>query len=145
MTKNPRQLTLPACLENLKPLQDFVTACARDHALPEDRIPKLQLASEEALMNIFSYAYPEDTPGNVTVRCCCQGTNELLISFEDKGAAFDVLSVEDPDTDLSIEDRNVGGLGIFFIKQMTDAVWYARKENKNILTFCMILSCPPGP
>ena len=140
MTKSPRQLTLPACLENLEPFQEFITDCARDHALPADRIPKLQLASEEALMNVFSYAYPDDAPGNVTVRCCCENTNELLISFEDSGAAFDVLSVENPDTDLSLEDRNIGGLGIFFIKQMTDAAWYARKENKNILTFRMILS-----
>ena len=140
MTKKPRRITLPACLENLEPLQEFVTACARDHALPEDRIPKLQLASEEALMNIFSYAYPDDAPGDVTVRCLCRNEDELLISFEDMGDAFDVLSVEDPDTELSLEDRNIGGLGIFFIKQMTDAVWYTRKENKNILTFCMILS-----
>jgi anti-sigma regulatory factor (Ser/Thr protein kinase) len=140
MTKNSRQLTLPACLENLEPLQEFVTTCARDHALPEDRIPKLQLASEEALMNIFSYAYPDDAPGDVTVRCFHQKAGEMLISFEDNGKAFDVLSVDDPDTGLSLEDRDVGGLGIFFIRQMTDAVWYDRKDNKNILTFRMRLS-----
>ena len=140
MTKNSRQLTLPACLENLEPLQEFITTCARNHALPEDRIPKLQLASEEALMNIFSYAYPDEGPGDVTVRCFLQKAGELLISFEDNGKAFDVLSVDDPDTDLSLEDRDVGGLGIFFIRQMTDAVWYSRKDNKNILTFRMRLS-----
>lgn len=74
---------------------------------------KLQLASEEALMNIFSYAYPHDTPGDVTVSCTRKGTHDLLIIFEDKGQPFDVLSVEDPDTDLSLDERNVGGLGIF--------------------------------
>jgi anti-sigma regulatory factor (Ser/Thr protein kinase) len=127
-------------LENLEPFQDFIAACARNRCLPEDRILKLQLASEEALMNIFSYAYPDDDPGEVTVRCFRQNAGDLLISFEDTGKAFDVLSVEDPDVGLSLEERTVGGLGIYFIRKMTDDVWYARKENKNILTFRMRLS-----
>ncbi|MCF8076585.1 MAG: ATP-binding protein [Desulfotignum sp.] len=140
MIKDPRQLTLPACVENLEPLQDFITTCARDHSLPEDRILKLQLASEEALMNIFSYAYPDEGPGDVTVCCTLSDDHDLLIAFEDKGHAFDVLSVEDPETGLSLEERTVGGLGIYFIKKMIDAVWYARKDNKNILTFRMALT-----
>jgi serine/threonine-protein kinase RsbW len=140
MAQTEKKLTQKALLENLDSFQEFITDCARLYRLPEDRILKLQLASEEALMNIFSYAYPDDAPGDVTVRCFHQKAGELLISFEDSGEAFDVLSVDNPDTTLSLEDRNVGGLGIFFMKQMTDAVWYARKENKNILTFRMSLS-----
>jgi anti-sigma regulatory factor (Ser/Thr protein kinase) len=140
MKQTEKTLTQKALLENLPSFQEFITDCARQCLLLEDRILKLQLASEEALMNIFSYAYPDDAPGDVTVRCFHQKAGELLISFEDNGEAFDVLSVDDPDTDLSLEDRDVGGLGIFFIKQMTDAVWYARKDNKNILTFRMALS-----
>lgn len=139
MDDTRKKLTLPACIENLEPLQEFITACARRHSLPEDRILKLQLGSEEALMNIFSYAYPENAPGNVTVCCALSDDHNLLISFEDKGPAFDVLSVEDPDTGLSLEERTVGGLGIFFIKKMIDEVWYTRKENKNTLTFRMAL------
>lgn len=138
MEKN-RQLTLPAGLENLEPLQAFITACARDHSLPENRIQKLQLASEEALMNIFSYAYPDKTPGDVTVCCALSHDHDLLISFEDRGQPFDVLTVEDPDIGMSLEERTVGGLGIFFIKKMTDEVWYARADGKNILTFRMAL------
>ncbi|MFN2437304.1 MAG: ATP-binding protein, partial [Desulfotignum sp.] len=102
--------------------QDFISTWAQGHSLSQERIMKLQLASEEALMNIFSYAYPHDAPGDVTVFCTRQGANDLLIIFEDKGRPFDVLSVKDPDTDLSLDDRNVGGLGIFFIKKMTDDV-----------------------
>lgn len=140
MAQTEKILTRKALLKNLDSFQEFITDCARQYLLPEDRIFKLQLASEEALMNIFSYAYPDDAPGDVTVRCFHQKTGELLISFEDSGEAFDVLCVDDPDTTLSLEDRDVGGLGIFFMKQMTDAVWYARKENKNILTFRISLS-----
>ncbi|EMS81025.1 MULTISPECIES: ATP-binding protein [Desulfotignum] len=140
MAQTEKILTRKALLKNLDSFQEFITDCARQYLLPEDRILKLQLASEEALMNIFSYAYPDDAPGDVTVRCFHQKAGELLISFEDSGEAFDVLCVDDPDTTLSLEDRDVGGLGIFFMKQMTDAVWYARKENKNILTFRLSLS-----
>ena len=64
MHDTQRKMTVPARLENLETLQDFITACARDQSLPEERILKLQLASEEALMNIFSYAYPDDNPGD---------------------------------------------------------------------------------
>lgn len=135
MKKNPRQLTLPACIGNLEAIQAFITACAQAHSLPEDRIFKLQLASEEALMNIFSYAYPDDAPGEVTVLCTMENARDFLVSFEDRGQAFDLLSVADPDTGQSLDERSVGGLGIHFIKKMTDAVWYARKDGKNILTF----------
>ncbi len=135
MKKKTRQLTLPACVENLESLQEFITECAQAHSVPDDRIFKLQLASEEALMNIFSYAYPDDAPGEVTVLFTMKNARDILISFEDKGRPFDVLSVADPDTDLTIDERTVGGLGIYFIKKMTDAVWYARKDGKNILTF----------
>jgi serine/threonine-protein kinase RsbW len=144
MNKQTNKLTLPARIENLKNFQDFISAWAQHHSLSQDRIMKLQLASEEALMNIFKYAYPHDAPGDVTVSCSRQGTHDLLIFFEDKGQPFDVLSVEDPDTDLSLDDRNIGGLGIFFIKKMTDDVWYDRKDGKNILTF-RISQVPPSP
>jgi serine/threonine-protein kinase RsbW len=135
MTKKTRHLTLPAGVENLEPIQAFITECAQAHSLPEDRIFKLQLASEEALMNIFSYAYPDDAPGEVTVLCTMESAHDFLISFEDRGQAFDVLSVADPDTGQSLDERTVGGLGIYFIKKVTDAVWYERKDGKNILTF----------
>lgn len=135
-----KNLTLQASVDNLEKFQDFISTCAQDNSVPESRIMKVQLASEEALMNIFHYAYPDDTPGDVAVFCRMDGGHDFLITFEDKGRAFDVLSVADPDIDKSLDERSVGGLGIFFIKQMTDDVWYARKDGRNLLTFRIVIS-----
>lgn len=130
-------LTLPAKLENLQSIQEFISSAAADCGFTEDRIQKLQLASEEALVNIFSYAYPEGTDGDVTVTCDCGPETDFQVIFEDRGTPFDMLSVAAPDTGLSLEDRGIGGLGIFFIRQMTDSVNYRRENGKNVLTFTM--------
>ncbi|MCG8687490.1 MAG: ATP-binding protein [Desulfobacterales bacterium] len=134
MTSDMTQLTLPAVLENLASFQDFISKAAETAKISQARIGKLALASEEALVNIFSYAYPEGGTGNVTVTCIDNGDETFSIRFEDQGQPFNMLSVDDPDTALSIDDRDIGGLGIFFIKQMTDSVEYERKDEMNILT-----------
>lgn len=140
MGKKPTNLTLPARLENLERFQKFISTCAKSHSLSEDQIFKLQLASEEALVNIFAYAYSKDAPGNVSVSCTRNANKDFQIVFEDSGKPFDMLSVSDPDIGQSLTDRPVGGLGIFFIKKMTDSVHYKRKDGKNILTFCITAS-----
>ncbi len=135
-----KNLTLQASVDNLEKFQDFISTCARKNSVPQSRIMKVQLASEEALMNIFNYAYPHDPAGEVSVSCWMDGGHDFLITFEDKGRAFDVLTVADPDIDKSLDERSVGGLGVFFIKQMTDDVWYTRKDGRNLLTFRIAIS-----
>ena len=61
--------------------------------------------------------------------------NGLTIRFEDSGTPFNMLDADDPDLTLSLEQRGIGGLGIFFIRQMIDDLAYERKDGKNILTF----------
>lgn len=140
MGKKTKKLTLPARLENLECFQNFISTCAKHHSLPQDQILKLQLASEEALVNIFAYAYSRQAPGDVCVICTRNAHKDFQIIFEDSGKPFDMLSVSDPDISQSLTDRSVGGLGIFFIKKMTDSVHYERKDGKNILTFCITAS-----
>jgi anti-sigma regulatory factor (Ser/Thr protein kinase) len=131
-------MELPARLENLEKLQNFIAECASTCLSPR-RIDQVLLAAEEALVNIFNYAYPEDQtknpPGTVKVSCEKTPDNHFQIQFEDRGKPFDMLAKDDPDTSLSLEDRPIGGLGIFFIRKMTDQVHYCRADGKNILTF----------
>lgn len=127
------RMIMPAKLENLEKLQNFIYEFAANHLSPE-RTQQVQLATEEALVNIFNYAYPEDIDGKLTVICSVDDNNNLCIKFEDNGRAFDMLSIEDPDTGLSIDERPIGGLGILLIRKMVDNVDYYRKDNKNILT-----------
>ena len=128
------EMTADARLENLNSLQDFIASQARD-VLPENRVQQVLLATEEALVNIISYAYPETAPGKVMVACEPAPDKGVVIRFEDQGAAFNMLDSKDPDLTASLDDRPIGGLGIFFVRQMIDELAYDRKDGKNILTF----------
>ncbi len=97
----------------------------------EDLQFKIRLCAEEIVDNIISYAYDDD------------GFIELLIHFEDGvftmtfkdiGIEFNPLAKPDPNVDLPVEERPVGGLGIFLCKQMMDEVSYEYKDNMNILS-----------
>ncbi len=134
-----RSKTLEAQLGNLVFFQDFISRCAQEYGMAVERIQKVQVASEEALVNIFSHAYPEGETGAVTVTCSLENRTDFRIVFEDTGRPFDLLAREDPDTDLSLNQREIGGLGIYFIKQMMDSVSYCRKAGRNILSLSIHL------
>jgi len=103
-----------------------VSSCNQKEALT------LQLACEEIVMNVTSYAYPEGSDGFLDVEI--QKTDRITIRFEDGGVPFNPLEQEMPDTQLSWNQRRIGGLGIFLLQRKMDNMHYAYKNNKNILT-----------
>ena len=98
----------------------------------EEEIQVLRLACEEIIMNVTSYAYPEDADGFLDVDI--QKTDRMTIRFEDGGVPFNPLEQEKPDTGLSWDKRRIGGLGIFLLLRKMDDVRYAYVDNKNVLT-----------
>lgn len=94
---------------------------------------QLRLVSEEALINIINYAYDKEV-GELKISCETINDDTIFIEISDTGVAFDPLQKEDPDITLPIEEREVGGLGIFIIKTIMDTVDYKREDGKNILT-----------
>lgn len=127
-------LTLPAEMENLRRFAQFVTRCARDQGYSESRTNEIELAVEEALVNICRYAYPGET-GDIALTCRLSGRNRIIIEIEDSGIPFDLLSVPEPDLRLEIARRRAGGLGIFLIRKMANDIRYRRDACRNILTF----------
>ena len=123
-----------ADINNLPSFMEFVNNYAMDASINAGNIQKIELALEEALVNIIHYAYKDTTPDSIEIQCEILQQDSMSIRIIDKGAAFDILQKEDPDTSLSIEDREIGGLGIFLVKQMMDETHYKRENNKNILT-----------
>ena len=103
-----------------------VSSCNQKEALT------LQLACEEIVMNVTSYAYPEGADGFLDVEI--QKTDRITIRFEDGGVPFNPLEQEMPDTQLSWNQRRIGGLGIFLLQRKMDNMHYAYENNKNILT-----------
>ncbi len=123
----------PARLDSLLNSLEFVSACARAKGFSARRISEVRLAAEEALVNIFRYAYPEGS-GEVEIICRFDSRERLVIELIDCGIPFDVLSVPEPKLTGGIEDRAAGGLGVHLMKTLMDGVHYSRKEGKNILT-----------
>ena len=95
---------------------------------------KIRLALDEILTNVVSYAY-EDEQGEVEVNYEIQDDPRMIVvNVIDEGKAFNPLEIEDPDLTLDIKDRQIGGLGLFIVKNTMDDVSYVRNNNKNILT-----------
>ena len=126
-------LTLPAEEAYLERLLTFVSEAASDAGFTPKRIREIEVASEEALVNICHYAYPE-TSGIVTITCRIDPQNRLTVDIADSGIPFNCLDVPDPDLGSDLDSRKMGGLGVYLIKKMTDARYYRREGDQNILT-----------
>ena len=126
------RLSMPAKLENLGRLIASVSDCAKAQGFQLEKISKIELAAEEALVNIFHYAYPE-RPGDVELVCQVDG-GCFIIEIIDSGIPFDVTAMPDPDVTAGIQERDPGGLGVFFIKKVMDEVRYRRETGRNILS-----------
>ena len=130
---------LPASIENLPGFLRPVLAFASLHHLADDLKNDLELALEETLVNIFSYACPEKT-GYVDLSCR-MADGRLIILIEDEGLPFSMVSAKDPDITSDLLERKVGGLGVFLIKSLMDDVHYRRAGNRNLLE--LILAIDP--
>lgn len=119
-------------IAEISQLAPFLDEVAEAYGIAPDVSFKLNLALDEALANSISYAYPEGTEGSITLEAGMDG-GELLFNLIDQGTPFDPTKEGDVDITLSVEERPIGGLGIFLIKQMMDSVTYKRVDNKNIL------------
>lgn len=124
---------LPARLDSLEGFIDGVSECARQHGTDGEVIGRIQLALEEALVNVFRHAYP-DADGDVEVAFTHRKDGELAVAVTDWGRTFDIEGSVDPDVSLGLEDRKVGGLGIFLIRRMTDRIEQRTESGANVLT-----------
>lgn len=95
-------------------------------------ISQVCIAIDEIYSNIANYAY-NNHEGDITVVLDVDDNNVLSLLFEDTGKPFNPLEKDDPDINLSVEERGIGGLGIFIVKQTMDDVQYAYQDNMNIL------------
>lgn len=127
--------TFLANLETLPAIVGFVSERAAAMGVHPKRVMHLELAVEEAAVNICSYAY-EIPPGEVTVRITPE-PGVVRIELVDNGVPFDPLSMDAPDIKSELENREVGGLGIFLIRRMLDEVHYSRRGDQNILSLAV--------
>ena len=123
--------TWPASLDYLEDMRGFVMAVAEEGTLPPRRVSHLDLALEEIIVNICSYAY-QTPPGELTIRVEDTPAS-FSVEFVDNGVPFDPLAMEDPDVSRPLMERDVGGLGILLVRRIMDEVHYARRGSLNCL------------
>ncbi len=127
------KLILPAERAALEGLRDWVEeiADALNAALRAKH--QMLIAVDEIFTNIASYSYG-GKPGFVEVGVDFdEEARQLSITFEDEGVAYNPLEAREPDISASLEDREIGGLGILMVRQLMDGVEYKREKNRNIL------------
>ena len=129
------QLTLPATLAQLGPINEFLAA--NTPAEYKNQQANIELVAEELLVNVFSYAYPEGVEGKAEVglrEVHFDGENLLCFSVVDWGTPFNPFAeVPEPDLTLDTESRPIGGLGIFLIRSVSKHQAYSRDEGANII------------
>ena len=128
-----RRLVLPNDIETIPQLNEFIDSVAEEVGLEMSLTMSLNLALEEAVVNVMEYAYPEGQKGNVEIEVTAD-QEWMTFVIADTGIAFDPTMKEDADTTLSAEERPIGGLGIFLVRQLMDVIDYKRQDNKNVLT-----------
>ena len=128
-----KKLTLHNDVQQISKLADFVDAIAEEASIDPSLAMSLNLALEEAVTNVVMYAYPAGEEGDVDI-VAELSDGSLLFTISDKGIPFDPTKKEDADITLGVEERQIGGLGIFLVRQLMDTVEYERKDDYNILT-----------
>ena len=128
-----KEMTLPAVVENIAQVTDFVNAQLEEIGCPMKAQVQIDIAIDELFGNIAQYAYnPETGPATVRVEVS-DAPISVTITFMDRGVPYDPLQKEDPDITLSAEERGSGGLGIFMVKKTMDEITYEYKDGQNIL------------
>ena len=128
-----RQITLPNDVQEVPQLNVFVDEVCEQVDFDMSTTLKLNLAIEEAVVNVMNYAYPAGEKGDVDIEAMIND-EYLVFVISDSGTPFDPTAKAEVDTTLSAEERGIGGLGIHLIRQIMDTINYERVDGKNVLT-----------
>ena len=129
-----KELTIEATPENVDKAIEFVDEMLEQYDCGMKEQMAIDVAVDELFANIAHYAYNPET-GYATVKVdVVKEPLSVEITFVDNGKPYDPLAKPDPDTTLSAQERQIGGLGIFIVKETMDDVIYEYKDGSNILT-----------
>ncbi len=122
MKNNQLELKVKAKLENLAVISDFITKAMKQLGIEQETF-QVQLAVDEACTNIIQHAYSGGSEKSIRILCSMSGS-DLVIQIRNWGKPFDPDSIPPPDLEADLEERRVGGLGIYLMRRMMDKVRY---------------------
>ena len=137
-----KELTTEAKVETLQQVLEFVDTELELADCPMSPQVQIDVAVEELFVNVAHYAYTPEI-GEVTMQLEIKGDPGVFqMTFIDRGIPFDPLTHQDPDTTLSVDERPIGGLGIYMVKKTMDDMTYRRVGELNIVTIRKTLAEP---
>ncbi|MBQ4519481.1 MAG: ATP-binding protein [Bacteroidaceae bacterium] len=128
-----KTLVLQNEIPEISKLALFIDELGEELGLSPELVFNLNLVLEEAVSNVILYAYPKGEHENISLTAK-KTENQLLFVLTDTGKEFDPTQMPDADVNLAAEDRQIGGLGIFLIRQIMNQVEYQRIDGRNVLT-----------
>lgn len=133
-TRFYRKLTLHNNVRETPKIADFMDDIIGETGIDTLLASSLNLALEEAVVNVMHYAYPKEQVGNILIEAYAD-ENRIKFVITDNGIPFDPTATDtEPDVTAGIEDRTIGGLGIYLVTHLMDQVEYKREDDNNILT-----------
>ena len=142
-----RTLFITNEMSEVTKLKQFMEGAAREFGIPDDIQLSLNLAVEEAVVNVINYAYPKGAEGDIEINITnspipdlSESSTEVIFTIIDQGVPFDPTTHDEADTTSELEERQIGGLGIHLIRNIMDRVEYQRDGNSNKLTMTKILN-----
>jgi len=129
---NKNQRILKNKKDEINHFSEVLEEFGEKHEIPFKAGMEINLAVEEILMNIISYSHQDVTDYEIEVKWWLED-NFFFMEFIDDGIEFDPLRLPKPDLESSLEDREIGGLGIYFVRKLMQEVKYRRENGKNIL------------
>lgn len=128
-----KELTVDAVVDSIPVITEFVDGQLEQFGCPMKAQAQIDIAIDELFSNIVHYAYhPEVGPATVRVEVVEEPLS-VVITFIDQGVPYDPLSKADPDVTLPVEEREIGGLGIYIVKKNMNEITYEYKDGQNIL------------
>ena len=128
-----KSIILANDISEVSRLYEFIEEVGNDFSLTPDIVFNLNLVLEEAVVNVINYAYPKEEHESIYLSARMHEGSIILV-LTDTGKEFDPTAAPEADVTLSADERQIGGLGIFLIRQIMNEVKYERIEGKNVLT-----------
>ncbi|MDX1377483.1 MAG: ATP-binding protein [Anaerolineales bacterium] len=128
------KITRAAEVESLSVFREFISDCCSGHNVPDETVFELKLAVDEACTNIIEHGYKGMDPGSIILSFRIE-SDRILVQITDFGHVFEPAEAKKPDVEAALEDRPLGGLGLYLIYQTMDNIDYESSEEGNTLTF----------
>ena len=128
-----KEMSIKNQVQELDRVAHFIEEIGEELSLDMELQMNLNLVMEEMVSNIIFYAYPEGVEATIELSAECDG-KELTFVLSDQGRAFDPTLKENFDMDVNPAERELGGMGIFIVKNIMNQVTYQRLEGRNLLT-----------